>query len=292
MRERAVEGVVAIARSFGLNVTEPVILRDRSNFLIHLKPYPIVARVPNKTSSVRNEGGRGGLEREAKVVTHLSGTTAPTVRVSPLMPPGPFDYEDLSLTFLEWLDPAPALPSDPTSLGRSLRQLHEGLQGYRGELPWLGPVAEIRACLDLIRAMGSLAQADLDVIEKAYRRVEENLLPTTRPGQALHGDAHAGNVLTNAERGLVWIDFEDCCSGPVQWDLACLIAGAYIERPDAEFVRLALAGYGFEGAEADLIAFVEGRVVQSCVWLPLLTEDYELRQARLAPYLTWLRSQN
>lgn len=41
----------------------------------------------------------------------------------------------------------------------------------------------------------------------------------TWPRRPLHGDAHTGNVL-NTKAGPRWLDFEDVCSGPVEWDLA------------------------------------------------------------------------
>ena len=37
----------------------------------------------------------------------------------------------------------------------------------------------------------------------------------------LHGDVHPGNLIAT-RGGLVWIDFEETCRGPVEWDLALL----------------------------------------------------------------------
>jgi thiamine kinase-like enzyme len=55
--------------------------------------------------------------------------------------------------------------------------------------------------------------------------------------QPLHGDAHPGNLIATREGGLVWIDFEDVCLGPVEWDLATMMhldAVAAHHRPDPE----------------------------------------------------------
>ena len=38
-------------------------------------------------------------------------------------------------------------------------------------------------------------------------------------GQLLHGEPHPGNVLTT-KNGLLFIDLETCCRGPVEFDLA------------------------------------------------------------------------
>ena len=37
--------------------------------------------------------------------------------------------------------------------------------------------------------------------------------------QLLHGEPHPGNVL-NTENGLLFVDLETCCRGPVEFDLA------------------------------------------------------------------------
>jgi hypothetical protein len=52
--------------------------------------------------------------------------------------------------------------------------------------------------------------------------------------RALHGDAQPGNLM--ATRGkLVWIDFEDVCRGPVEWDLATIeTAGSVAARHRAD----------------------------------------------------------
>ena len=57
------------------------------------------------------------------------------------------------------------------------------------------------------------------------------------PRQPLHGDAHKKNVL-KTRNGLVWTDFEDACSGPIEWDLACFV------RTSLEPREAALASYG------------------------------------------------
>ena len=75
--------------------------------------------------------------------------------------------------------------------------------------------------------------------------------------QAQHGDAFPRNSLLTPT-GVVWIDFEDCCSGPVLWDLAILIRQGGGEQV-AEVVR------GRHGLEAVEIA-IALRGIQGEVW--------------------------
>jgi aminoglycoside/choline kinase family phosphotransferase len=61
----------------------------------------------------------------------------------------------------------------------------------------------------------------------------------TFPEQRLHGEPHAGNYLLTPT-GLRWIDFEDACRGPVEWDLAFLPADGVATFKDVDVDLLAL----------------------------------------------------
>jgi hypothetical protein len=45
----ALEAVLSLARAHGLALRSPVVLRDLSNVLVHLRPAPVVARVATST---------------------------------------------------------------------------------------------------------------------------------------------------------------------------------------------------------------------------------------------------
>jgi thiamine kinase-like enzyme len=63
--------------------------------------------------------------------------------------------------------------------------------------------------------------------------------------QPLQGDAHPGNLIATRDGGLVWIDFEDNCLGPVEWDLATIMdpdAVAARHQPDPEMLARCTVG--------------------------------------------------
>ena len=64
-----------------------VLLRDRSNVLMHLRPARVVARVSTTTALVRQ--GTAWLGREITVATRLAAAGAPVVRPSGELDPGP-----------------------------------------------------------------------------------------------------------------------------------------------------------------------------------------------------------
>src|SRR3954451_18502571 len=67
-RECAMRAALAVAEALGLRVGAPAVLHDGSNLLVHLRPAPVVARVPTVTGMVRP--GAGWLQREVAVAGH------------------------------------------------------------------------------------------------------------------------------------------------------------------------------------------------------------------------------
>ena len=66
----ALTAAVAVARAHGLTVTDPVILRDQLNVLVHLRPAPVVARVAGTIARVRP--GLAWQRREVAIAGHLA----------------------------------------------------------------------------------------------------------------------------------------------------------------------------------------------------------------------------
>jgi hypothetical protein len=44
-RRRAIAAASGVARGYGLEPTNPVVLQDWNNTIIHLRPFPVVAKV-------------------------------------------------------------------------------------------------------------------------------------------------------------------------------------------------------------------------------------------------------
>jgi thiamine kinase-like enzyme len=64
-----------------------------------------------------------------------------------------------------------------------------------------------------------LADADRDLLGGMLRRFRRTIVERGAAEQLLHGEPHPGNVLSTVG-GPVFIDFETCCRGPIEFDLA------------------------------------------------------------------------
>ena len=193
------EAALAVARAEGLRPGEPVILADSSNLIVHLAPAPVVARVATTTALIRPDPGVW-LTRELDVAGFLAGKGAPVVAPSDELPPGPHEHDGLHLTFWRFVEHLETTP-DLTDVTRSLADLHEVLRDYPGELPFLAPALEdVERGLDYLEAHAPIATEDLELLRSMHARVVAAIAGIAEEGQALHGDAHAGNVLVTKKR--------------------------------------------------------------------------------------------
>src|SRR5947208_3303144 len=104
MRNSAVDAAVAVAAAHGVRASDPVVLNDGSNLLVHLRPAPIVARVPAVTARFRH--GDEWLAREVSVVGFLHTARAPVVPPSTAIAPGPHVHDGHLITFWEYAEPS------------------------------------------------------------------------------------------------------------------------------------------------------------------------------------------
>jgi Ser/Thr protein kinase RdoA (MazF antagonist) len=63
----------------------------------------------------------------------------------------------------------------------------------------------------------ALADADRELLGDTLRSLRRVISERGGAEQLLHGEPHPGNVLTT-NNGLLFIDLETCCRGPVEFD--------------------------------------------------------------------------
>ncbi|MEV4353818.1 phosphotransferase [Nonomuraea sp. NPDC049625] len=254
----AVAAAVSLAEEHGIRVADPVVLNDSFNLRVHLHPAPIVARVPTVTALGRARPA-DALRRELDVVSYLHGQGVPVVPPSDLLPAGPHLRDGVAVSFWKHVEHDPGHRMGPETAGRGLAELHEALRGFPGELPYLGPVLdEPLRLLELLD--GEVPPGVLARLRDAHAGLAERL--AGRTAQAVHGDAHPGNLLATPA-GLLWNDFEESMAAPVEWDLACLLR---TQRLDG---RAAVRAYGHDPDDPELREFLAARALQGTLWMLL-----------------------
>ena len=258
-RPTPLAAVATLATTHRLRYDELVVLKDGSNLLVHLAPAPVVLRVATFTARIRLDP-LPWLEREARLVTWLASIGAAVMAPSNIIPVGPHVVDGWAMSAWRYVEHHPGEVPDDRSTLAALDELHDAMRDYPGELPLLNPAAD-----DLDRAIAfgvgqGLFSSDQSADLRGRRdELFAEVVAATPDRQALHGDAFTRNSLV-ADNGIVWIDFEDCCSGPTIWDDAILFRRVEDEAI-GEVIRRR------HGAALD--AAVALRTVQADVWTVL-----------------------
>jgi hypothetical protein len=281
LSQRAVAASGAVAALHGIRSEEPEVLADGSNVLVHLAPAPVVARVATTTSLVRKPIERW-LALDLDLAGFLAAQNFPVVAPSAELPPGPHLHDGLAISFWTFEEHDRAGIAAAKDVGPLLCEMHAALRSYPGRMERLSPFFEISQWLDEVERWGVLDGADLAMLRRGYAEIAGRIDALGLPEQPLHGDAHKKNLLRSS-RGLLWTDFEDACSGPIEWDVACFV------RTSLEKRETALASYGVDIDPKILEPFFAARDLQGAVWGAILSTRFTDRRERAAEWMAVCR---
>ena len=277
----AIRAATETAIAHGITPDRCDVLQNGSTLVLRLTDT-LVARVVQD-----RDGPRQGTEwfaRENAIARHLTEHGAPTIPLHPDLPPGPHEHLGYPLNFWAFVTRVEAAP-DPAEIGRTLRLCHEIMRRFQEPLPKLAILTESVAILQ-----------DRELFAQSTQQMLRDHLATSievlsrYPYQALHGDAHMGNLM-NTTRGLLWTDWEDTFAGPVEWDVASIIWNAQILDQDQTTVNAILAAYGAVDEKA-LQQSLIGRAAVMTTWYPILYPNPNAeRQAKLQRRIEWLQAE-
>jgi aminoglycoside phosphotransferase (APT) family kinase protein len=268
IEERALAAARAVAAEHGVACEGAEVLSVGSNVLVHLRPSPVVARVMTGTVVLHDDPERW-LRREVGVTEFLAPTGL-AVRPTPLVAAGPFERDGLWMTFVESVEGGGhheplGSEDDAERFGAALRELHEALAPYDGDLADFADLGrDIERLRRALRPSAELSAERIDSLGERLATLRETLFATSLPAQVLHGDASVGNLL-RTPGGVLWNDFEDTFRGPVHWDVSGYLISLEWRGADDAFVDRALDGYGGLDREA-LAPFTAGHQLYDEIW--------------------------
>jgi hypothetical protein len=271
--EAGISAATALARQLGLPAADPRVLSNRGNLMVRLAPAPVVARVATLTAQGRQDPA-AWLAREVAVAGYGAARGGPAVAPTSTVLPGPYRQGGLAITLWDYVPPSPARPA-PAEAGAALARLHHSIAGCRAELGYLTPARDLVSDgLAALERDDVLDPETLDGLRTRHSRILAEL-PMSGPSLVLHGDAHPGNLLA-ADGGWRWVDLEETCRGPAEWDLAVLAgqSGAGAEaalRGYADTAGCALPSPG------SLAPFTRARLLEAAVWTLYMAHLYPAR---------------
>lgn len=213
---RAVVACRAVAAGCGLHVDDAVVLNNANRLAVLLRPSGVLARVAPRTR-------QNGAKFEVEVARRLAQTGAPLATLDPRVAPRVYEQDDFAVTLWTFYETVPRRDIAPAEYARALERLHAGMRQVDltgGWVPHLmDRVDEAQRLVDDPANNREIAGADRQLLAKTLRTMRRAILDRGATEQLLHGEPHPGNVLVT-RGGLLFVDLETCCRGPIEFDIA------------------------------------------------------------------------
>lgn len=204
---------MSLAAWLGLTAHDAVILHDSNRIVIRILPCDIVARI--------SPIGWYSPKREVELARRLTAETdAPIAGLDPRVDPVIFERGDFEIGLWTYFAPEPSSELSPDDYSKMLERLHDALRQIdMAAPPFTERLAGIQQWLSDSEVAPDLVHEDRDLLVERIQPSSRLLTEVAERQQLLHGEPHPWNVLDTVE-GPVFIDFENCAWGPVEYDLA------------------------------------------------------------------------
>ncbi len=208
---RAVDVAMSVATAVELTAHDAIVLHNSNTLTLRLLPGDVLARVAPVAQQV--------AEFEVELAQRLAEAGCPVATLEPRVPPRVYEHDGYVVTLWSYYEAAAAGEVSAADYAVALKRLHAGMRQI--DVPTPRFTDRVESALQLLASRDhtpALADVDrallVDTLQRLGRVIGE------RGGeQLLHGEPHPGNLL-NTMDGLLFIDLETCCRGPVEFDLA------------------------------------------------------------------------
>jgi hypothetical protein len=222
---RAVAAATSVATSLGLPVGDAVVLHNSNKLALRLTPCDTFARVAPVGQEV--------AQFEVDLARRLAEAGSPVCPLEPRVEPRVYRRDGFAVTLWTYCEPVTPHVS-PADCAQALGLLHAGMRTVDMPSPrFTDRIAEAEEVVADPARSPELAGADRAFLSGRLARVRRAVEERGAPEQLLHGEPHPGNVLAT-EHGPLFIDFETCCRGPVEFDLAHVPEAVCAHYPDVD----------------------------------------------------------
>jgi hypothetical protein len=208
---RAMKAAKAIAATLGLRADDAVVLNDSNILTLRLLPCDVLARVV--------PAAHQSAQFEIDIAWRLAESGCPVAVLDPRVEPRVYDRDGFDITLWTYYAPVSAEELPPAEYADALERLHAGMRSLDIPTPhFTDRVEEAQQILADRDVSPELGEPDRRLLAETLRDLR-SVIAGRGKEQILHGEPHPGNLLATAE-GPLFIDFETCCRGPVEFDIA------------------------------------------------------------------------
>lgn len=222
---------MALAKDSGLHVEDVAVLHNSNKLALRMTPCEVFARVA--------PSGHQMAALEVELAQRLAATASPVAAPEPRVAPGVYECNGFTVTFWTLYESVHAEWGSPCSYADALHRLHAGLRSVDIETPhFLDRVTEAERLLAHRDETPTLGESDRQLLLYTLHDATKRIRERGATEQLLHGEPHPGNIL-NTPGGLLFIDFETCCRGPIEFDVAHVPNEVSAHYPNLDHVLLA-----------------------------------------------------
>ena len=208
---RAVATAMSIASSLDLTIDDAILLQDSNRLTLRLLPSDVVARV----APVAHQAA----QFEVDLAQRLAESGCPVAALEPRVEPRVYERDGFVVTLWTYYEPVTSQEVSPADYATALERLHAGMRELDVATPhFTDRVDQAQQLVASRDDTPALVDADRELLGDTLRGLRRGI-GERGVEQLLHGEPHPGNVLTT-KNGLLFIDLETCCRGPVEFDLA------------------------------------------------------------------------
>jgi Phosphotransferase enzyme family len=209
---RAVPAALSIASSLDLTVDDVIVLQNSNKLTLRLLPCDVLARVAPVAHQV--------AKFEVDLAQRLVESGCPVAALEPRVDPRVYERDGFVVTLWTYYEPVTSREISPADYAYALERLHAGMRKLDVPAPhFTDRVDSAQQLVGSRNHTPALADADRELLGDTLRGLRRGIGERGDVEQLLHGEPHPGNMLTT-KNGLLFIDLETCCRGPVEFDLA------------------------------------------------------------------------
>jgi thiamine kinase-like enzyme len=223
---RAVAAAMSTASALDLTVDDAIVLHDSNKLALRLLPCDVLARVAPLAHQV--------ARLEVELAQQLAETESPVAVLEPRVEPRVYERDGFVVTLWTYYESVTPREISPDDYANALERLHAGMRKVDVTTPhFTDRVAEAQQLVASNDLTPTLAGADRELLSNTLESRRRSIGDRGAGEQLLHGEPHPGNVLSTKD-GLLFIDLETCCRGPVEFDLAHVSQEVSVRYPEAD----------------------------------------------------------
>src|SRR5215207_11311781 len=209
---RAVVAAMSVGSSVALTVEDVIVLHNSNRLTVRLLPCDLLARVAPVAHQV--------AQFEVELAQRIFESGCPVAALEPRVEPRVYERDGFVVTLWTYYEPVTSPAVSPSDYATALERLHAGMRTLDVPAPhFTDRVDQAQQLVASRDHTPALADADRELLGDTLGDLRREIGECGGPEQLLHGEPHPGNVLTT-KNGLLFIDLETCCRGPVEFDLA------------------------------------------------------------------------